>query len=89
MLRRVAPTHDSNYYLNPVTASVQTCVSVHQKKGNALFGRNSVPVFSTSQSADEIIQSLNHDADEYQAFLAQSMPLDGEVSKMIGELILP
>jgi hypothetical protein len=85
VLQRPRPSQDSKYYLNPVTAGVQTCVSVHRKKGEAIFGRGSVPNFS-GQTIETVVNNLNHDADEYARYLEHSMTMASQVETVIRQI---
>jgi hypothetical protein len=63
VLRRGLPKADSTHYLNPISAGVQTCITVHKTKSQKLFQKQ---MASWSFSA-ATVASLDALADAYQA----------------------
>lgn len=69
VLQRGVPDNytNDNFLLNPLTAGLSICISVHQKKGKKLFGKKNKPqLFAyTPDSIESAITALNHDANTY------------------------
>lgn len=84
VLRRAHPGANDNHYLNPDDAGVQTCITVHKKKAEAHFGKK-IPkiVNTTSPSKSHVIGMLDERADNYEKIIAEKMPIDAEIEKII------
>ena len=85
VLRRQVPTTDSLYWLNPGTASVDTCVDVHYKKAKALFGSKIVKL-SNSLNLETIINDINNDANDYDQYLTEKRNIDTQINKIIQKI---
>ena len=90
VLRRKAISVDSAYYLSPIGAGVATCINVHKKKSDALYKGKYKHTFkwpNVNDSADNVITTLNPDADIYQQFLDTTHPLDTQVQSVFQKII--
>lgn len=79
VLQRQKPSHSSNYWLNPITAGLSTCLSVHNKKARTLFGNKNVKCVTNAITITNALQEINLDAEEYQEYLNNHMSLDNQV----------
>jgi hypothetical protein len=85
VLNREMHESDSSYWLNPYSAGVDTCVSVHAKKCKNVFGKKTKSVVPTSSSFDKstIMDLIQKDADDYQTYLDKNIIMDDEVEKQM------
>lgn len=83
LLLRSEPNTNCNYWLNPRTASVSTCVDVHNRKSSALFN-DKIKVVGTD--VDQILIEIGQNADMYQKFLDHKMIIDDEVDKVVKQI---
>ena len=90
VLRRGAVTSESNYWLNPVGASVQVCIDVHTKKSNSLeliTEHSPAPITSSyGLTVSSAIHMLNAKADEYEKYLNENDLSGKELSKIVSML---
>ena len=71
VLQRSIYTSSTPYYLNPVSAGLQTCIDVHIKKAQALFGKKiKSPLTTKPANLEEAITLLTDRADLYATRLA-------------------
>lgn len=85
VLNRPIHTATSSYWLNPVSASVSTCIKVHNLKRNALkkvLGVNSNLSFDEGLSMVQIMNLIQERATTYETFLATKQ-LDDIVSDLV------
>lgn len=89
VLQRNRPTFDSNHWLNPEDATVKVCTNVHASKAKALFGKKIPKLFVQchNMNKDDAISFVNTRANEYQQYLDNNMPLDGEINKIIQKIV--
>ena len=74
----------SNFWLSPEGAGFTTCISVHDKKAKAHFGKKIPKLYYVSPSnLGQAIDLINDRADDYEELLKVNMPLDNEISKII------
>jgi hypothetical protein len=83
VLLRTTPDENSNYFLNPVKAGVDTCLTVHKKKAIALFGKKAYVIPALSGSAEQMISILDEKANEYGQMLSTKMPQVEELEKFL------
>lgn len=76
VLNRSISTNETNYWLNPISAGKDVCISVHSKKAQALQ-------ISTSGFNANNIDRL---ADEYQVYLNEHMTLDEQINTAINNI---
>jgi hypothetical protein len=70
VMRRVKPSINDNYYLNPIDAGIDTCISVHKRKIGSLLGKPIQKILEPSpKSIIEAIQLLDDKANEYEKSL--------------------
>jgi hypothetical protein len=75
VLNRPLYAVDSKFYLNPVSASIDVCVDVHQKKCALLF--KGAKLMVTKGSKDHIFAQINQQADRYRKLLDNyNSPID-------------
>lgn len=90
VLRRGAVTSESNYWLNPVGASVQVCIDVHTKKSKSLqliTKHSPAPITSSyGLTVSSAIHMLNAKADEYEKYLNENDLSGKELSKIVSML---
>jgi hypothetical protein len=90
VLRRGPVTSDSNYWLNPVGASVQICIDVHTKKSKslALITKHSPAPITSSYglTVSSAIDRLNAKADSYEKYLNENDLSGKEVNKIVNML---
>lgn len=86
VLRRPLHSRDSNFWLNPISATVNTCMRVHRDKGVALFGDKFVQV-TTKTDLFNILNDIESDANEYQEYLNTSMPIESCVKSLIDRIM--
>lgn len=86
VLRRPLHSRDSNFWLNPTSATVNTCMRVHRDKGVALFGNKFVQV-TTKTDLFDILNDIESDANEYQEYLNTSMPIESCVKNLIDRIM--
>jgi hypothetical protein len=85
VLLRTKPTSTDNYFLEPTTAGVDTCIQVHQTKAKALF-RNVPVLLANGINRERAIAQLNNKADIYQEMLTNTMVIDDQVKKIISKI---
>lgn len=85
VLNRPLHSRDSNFWLNPESATVNTCKKVHTDKATALFGRQFVNV-SSSTDLHDILNDIELEANEYQEYLNTSMPIESCVKNLIARI---
>lgn len=83
VLKRVVDTPDC--YLKPCGAGVSTCITVHTKKAQALFGNKTCPATYNTSSLASALSSLDTNADEYQEYLDQEMTLESQVNRIFAK----
>lgn len=85
---RTLPKTEDYYYLNPESAGLNTCISVHQKKTIALYGKK-IPKFNFNQflTKEEIIAQISEAANNYQQYLDNNMQLEEQINSFIKKLI--
>ena len=87
VLRRDMPNSTSSYYLSPITAGLETCIKVHTKKSQILYGKKiSCPLIMTPVSTEMAISMLNTAANDYETYMREVLPLDQEVEKVFTSL---
>ncbi len=86
VLNREATTADSTFWLNPVNAGLSTCVSVHNKKAKAHFGKK-IPVlfYSCPTSVEKTLELIKDEADKYALLLENTKPIDEEIKKITSQ----
>jgi len=89
VLQRGKPDADSNHYLNPIDAGINTCVDVHKRKARALLGKKIPNLFTmTPRTKEEAIQLINNRANSYQKILDTDHPIEKEISTIIENKII-
>ena len=83
VLRRNKPGADDMFYLNPATATVKTCIDVHRKKANALFG--AIPANMNNLTPVNALVNIDPLATNYAAKL---IPVDEAVNRFVTKEIL-
>lgn len=86
VLRRTKVTDDCNYWLNPDGASVRTCIEVHTKKSQTLFGGKTKTGVSTYSTKEAAIAQLNQNADAYASYLMTDEAL-AKQNKLVQEIL--
>ncbi|AYV77553.1 MAG: putative ATP-binding protein, partial [Dasosvirus sp.] len=77
----------TNYYLEPTTAGFGKCVEIHSKKSNGVFGKKQSKLFDVQPSTKEMaLKMIAENADSYRDFLAESMPLNEQVQKLLASI---
>lgn len=81
------PLYDSttNYWLNPVSAGVETCIKVHNLKAKGiskLLGINDISNFDENLNMIQIINNIKLDVDKYNNYLL-TFNLDEQIEKNI------
>ena len=92
-LRNVLSRGNSNentlYWLNPVSAGVNTCVKVHKSKASGVrrFCNITVPAVSLNENwtLQQAFESVKKDADEYETEL-QKTTIDNDIIKLFNEI---
>jgi hypothetical protein len=87
VLDRKMHDQDSTYYLNPINASVQTCIDVHTKKAQALLGSKFIRVTKSGFNKLAVLNEIKSSADEYQIYLDQNYSLEQSVKKIYTDFI--
>ena len=86
VLLRPLHSRDTNYWLNPESATVSVCKKVHSDKSRALFGSNFIEV-SNKSNLHDILNDIENEALQYEEFLSTSMPLNVYVDNLIATFI--
>lgn len=86
VLQRGEVKEDSNYWLNPIGASVDTCVNVSYKKAQNLFGKK-IPKVTNNSVMQLVLNDIDLYADEYANWLSQNMEMPKEVEKVLKKLV--
>jgi len=69
VLRRTQHSLSTEYYLNPKSATVATCVKVHFDKAKFLFNRRIGYLVNMNSKLDDILQQIQHEANKYRSSL--------------------
>jgi hypothetical protein len=90
VLKRGKADEHSNFWLSPLNSSntlnsLNTCISVHEKKAAALFGKKkSKVVFGSNRgSIEEVISQLNNNADMYSKHIENRVDDDQQIQKIL------
>jgi hypothetical protein len=83
VLRRPLHTPTTPYWLNPVSATAATCVTVHHKKAMSLFGGKLVKKVSNCITLDQILQDIEASANEYEEYLNKEKNIDKEIADIV------
>lgn len=75
VLRRGDIDNDRKFYLTPVRAGVDTCISVHAKKSAALFQKD----WKGINFSGSTIQSLSDEADKYEKEVIPNIPFPNDI----------
>jgi hypothetical protein len=87
VLQRSASSKDTDFWLNPNGAGVQTCVTVHKKKLSAILnGKIVLKVDKTDVNG--ILGEIKELADSYSDYLAntENMSLDAQVESIVRQI---
>lgn len=89
VLSRPIHTNDTDYWLNPVSAGIDTCIKVHNAKASklkiylGLAGRSTM--YNERLSITEILNQIKPKSDRYARVLAQNS-LDSEIKEFIDRI---
>jgi hypothetical protein len=86
VLKRPLHSNKTNHYLNPISAGVETCISVHSNKYSALVGSNPDKITNNS-FVETILVELKKDTDEFSNWLNENMDLKLTVSNYIKNIL--
>lgn len=89
VLRRKQPKTEDNHYLEPISAGLDVCLTVHKKKAISLFGKNKYVDMFTSMPVgiDDAIGKLNQVADLYETKLDQVLSLDKQTNDIVSKIV--
>ena len=87
VLNRSASGLDTDYWLNPSGAGLSTCINVHNKKAKTVIKKQFQNENYYRLSKENILAKINDTANEYDTYLAQNMPLDDQVTKLISKIM--
>lgn len=85
ILSRLIHTSQCNYWLNPVSAGLETCIKVHNLKAKGiakLLRINKTENFNEKLSMEEIKNLIKTKSDSYSEYL-KTRNLDNEIEKLI------
>jgi hypothetical protein len=89
VLNRPMHSKDSPYWLNPASASVKTCVSVHMKKMNGFMAQIGVNTklrgVNVGMPIPRIVEYLRSGADRHTAWLA-TQSMDAEIDNILADM---
>lgn len=89
VLSRPKHSTNSNYWLNPISAGVETCIKVHNLKANGisqLLNVKRTNYFNQKMSLFEIMEQIKTKSNNYKKLL-ENKNLDLEINKFINENI--
>lgn len=85
VLKRPMHTPTSPYWLNPTSASLETCMNVHLKKAGMVFSRK-IKKMSDSKDINKILVDIEADANEYEEYLNKEKNIDSEIADIINKI---
>jgi hypothetical protein len=82
VLKRTKHSPTTPYWLEPESASVLTCLSVHTKKSQSILQKKAVKVTNKS-TFGEIINDIEEGSIRYQKYLDDNHPLEQTISEIL------
>lgn len=87
VLMRSQSSIDTPYNLNPISTSYKICLDVHKKKAKHIVGKKTPMPYNDNLTIDQLLNSIDNEATEYQNYLNEHMKIDDELDKIMKKLI--